>query len=284
MNLKRKGLIIIAHGIHADITEVQCRECEGFPSEWGDIDIHFVKVQPLFVALGDFDSTKVNWSDLEKKTEGNIYEETKYLLKKYPDYPILYVGFAPIPLMIHLGSLIGNSREVFALMKDHNSNKQWYFERNRGGKIPKLKAIKGFPQEEDDILGAKGDIGLYLSVSHLVSAETTKSVMNHWVKSFDLSLENVGYDVFTTQEGLQFLANEFDNLLLKIAHHYPKISKVHLFASIPTEIAFIIGTKIQPNMHPTIQTYQYRYPVNLPALTINPKQRFRKRKGKRLHC
>ena len=44
---------------------------------------------------------------------------------------------------------------------------------------------------------------------------------------------------------------------LKIVNIYPDLTEIHLFLSGPTPVAFVIGSSINPNMHPKFILYNY---------------------------
>ena len=39
---------------------------------------------------------------------------------------------------------------------------------------------------------------------------------------------------------------------------FPNLSVVHIFASVPIPVAFVLGHKIQPNIYPVLYTYQFK--------------------------
>jgi hypothetical protein len=76
--------------------------------------------------------------------------------------------------------------------------------------------------------------------------------------------DNNGFDwmficwYFHSKKEMNEIAETFKNAMDTIAGSESSLEEVHLFGSLPTGLAFLIGTKISPNIHPLAQTYQYK--------------------------
>jgi len=248
MNNTPKGLIIIKHEFFQPITNEEC--ISALPENWKSLDRQFISVAPATLRLENlYESDQVQIAMNQRKF---FIESVEPKLRANAGYKILYFGLAPIPLAIDLGYQFHNFRdiEVFQL---HHIEKTWYqtsqhmatetFELQVNGELnPKQKGIK--------------EVMLRLSISHRVKSPDTHGVIEN-AAEIDIELSQPNEDSLDNKEKLNEIAETFKNVLDNVSDNESMIPVIHLFASVPTGLAFLAGTKISPNIHPLIQTYQY---------------------------
>jgi hypothetical protein len=245
-----QGLIIIKHPILREISDAEC--LKALPQSWHILPREFIEVKPASLKLEELFKTHVVQLAFEQR---QIFrKKIEPLIRANPHYGVLYFGFAPISLAVDLGYQFANLHKV-EIFQYHPKRNEWYQEIEGD-------SIKNFHFENTGIplSNSKGvkEVVIRLSISHLVKAEETLPVISD-AHEIDLRLSEINEDAVTKREHWNEVMNCFKESLDAIAKFMPNVETVHLFAAIPVGVAFAIGTKISPNIHPKIQTYQHKY-------------------------
>jgi hypothetical protein len=258
-----KGLILI---LHSGMIEIPIEECiEALPNEWQGLNREVKNIRYSEV----FDLTKLynlNFNQFALEHRRQFDAEILPLINRYPDYKIVYFGFAPIPLTVDLGQLFHNFRDMDIYQK-HHKTKKWYLNLPEDQFKTNEISIKGLPEKDQ-----KGIISalVRLSISHFVKPEDTQELLPN-AAEIDVELQDPDEDAIYSKAMMEEVGEAFKAVLDQLAENRSSIRIVHLFASIPCGVAFIIGTKISPNIHPYIQTYGYsnlKDPKNIKAILV----------------
>lgn len=256
------GYIVVKHPVHSGISDDEC--IAAIPESFKTGEPLFVEINPIQIPLGQAPD---DWDQIALDQRKLFTETVKPLLNEHPDKPIFYFGFAPIPLIIHLGTLFGAWRRVFPMFRNHSDGK-WYYE--FAFEKPQILQTTGLPEDENL---SNRDVNLNISLSGKINDDITKGIVGEsLMKIIALGFENPGYDILSTQSDVLTFGEQIDKIFARVLEKYPRIQVVHLFASITVEAAFILGTKVQPNIYPKIQTYQYKgtsADLYLPAILLN---------------
>jgi hypothetical protein len=240
--------IILKHPVHAKISDQEC--LDAIPEAYKAAEPIMVEIKPAEIDIGEGSD---DWEQLALDQKKQFLELLKPTFELYPEAPLFYFGFAPIPLIIHLGSLCYNWRKAFPMIRSHAENK-WYFELPENHKNSIV--VEGLPTDEN--LSNK-DVNLDISISHKVNSSITKEVTrDSLMKTIQLGFMEPQYEALTTQNSFIDFGNHIDKVFRSIKEKYPRIQTVHVFASIPVGAAFMFGVRIQPNIYPVIQSYQYK--------------------------
>ncbi|MBS0424098.1 MAG: SAVED domain-containing protein [Proteobacteria bacterium] len=243
-----RGLLIIKHEYFRPITNEEC--ILALPEEWKNLNREFISVAGETLRLNElYDAPQVQIAlaqrDFFKKP---ILER----LEALPGYKILYFGLAPIPLAIDLGYQFHNFRDIEAF-QFHHVEKRWY-------QNSEHKAIQEFKVVTDNLPNPKqkgiSELALRVSISHHIKSQDTNDVLPN-AAEVDLGLTEPNEDAISTKEEMTAVAEEFKKVMDNLASNESNIEVIHLFASVPVGVAFIMGTKISPNIHPFVQTYQH---------------------------
>ena len=243
------GLIIIKHPILREISDAEC--LKALPTSWLGLPRQIIEVKPTSLKLEKLFKTHLRQLALEQR---QIFrKEIEPAIKTNPDYGVLYFGFAPIPLAIDLGYQFANQHHI-EIFQVHHQTHEWYQE-------IAYKAVEEFKLDtlgvpSFDMKGVK-EIVIRLSISHKVKIEETFPIISD-AHEIDIYTSKKNEDAISTKEDWNVIMFKFKETLDAIAEHMPNVEMIHLFAAIPTGIAFAIGTKISPNVHPEIQTYQHK--------------------------
>ncbi|WP_452230023.1 SAVED domain-containing protein [Lacinutrix sp. MEBiC02404] len=242
-----EGLIIIAHCVHAEISEKEI--LDALPDNLKTIPRNFIKISPIKIDIKE--ASNLNWDDISRKQVKEFDEKVKIKLDLNPNYTVVYAGFAPIPLIVHLGSLFSNWSKIICLFKHHEDHK-WYYS------FDTIKQLNYSDIKTEELNINADTLNLSVSISNKVSKESLEGLSIDSVGAeISFGLTNPDYDILSSQRDLADFANKTHEILKSISENYPNVNRINLFASLPVACAFIFGSKIQPNVHPLIQTFQY---------------------------
>lgn len=241
--------IIIAHyGLTRKITR---EECEAVLE---DTDTHNIFV--------DFESGNAELRELYDLPFATIalsqhrkfIEVLKPALDKYPSAHIAYFGLAPIPVAFHLGHLVGNTHS-YTIYQWHHNKHTWYAE-TAGPSEEYVFQIKptALPQE---IQKGSGNVIVRIGTSFAIDRQSTYQVLKNPANEFDIELLTPHLDSLFSQKNIDAVVNEFQNVLNAYSSLLTEREQIHLFISSSAGLPFALGTRINTNIYPYVQTYQY---------------------------
>jgi len=242
--------IVIAHyGLDRKISEAECFAA--------------MKIEKLneYVFV-DFEAGNAKLEDLYTQSYDNIalYQQRKYveilkpLIDSNPQAKIIYFGLVPIPLGFHLGYLIGNLHP-YEIFQWHHGKKLWFsnIEKPSDNYEFILKEIL-FPNE---VQRGKGNIVIRIATSFNIDEQDTYEVVPDPENQFDIELMNPHPDSLYDQNTIDSIVNAFQDVLISCANKLSDRNKIHLFLACSSGLPFALGTRINPNTYPYIQTYQF---------------------------
>ena len=180
-----------------------------------------------------------------------IDNEIKPFLREHPSYKVLYFGTASIPLALHLGYCFGSWKDVDVYLL-HREKMTWNWAGDEETKqLPFQSAFVG------EQFAGPIDVIYKVEVTYGVQENELNQVVENPAKIISLKLENLGKDVFRSQDQLKAFAHQFSLGLDSVANNLPHTDKIHLFCTVPVGLAFLMGTKINPLVTKPIVTYQF---------------------------
>ena len=244
-----KGLILLLHNgfVKISIDEV----IAALPHEWHGLhrEIKEVNYSELLELQKLYDTGYEQYA-----LEHRRYFASDILsaLQTYPDYKVVYFGMAPIPLCIDFGHLFHNYREI-DIYQRHHVSKQWYIKLNESLQIENRIEITGLPDRQQKGIS---DALIRLNISHNINSDDTYEILPN-AAEIDIQLEHADEDAITSFEKMLEVGETIKKAFDELSNNRSGIETIHLFASMPCGVAFLAGTKISPNIHSYIQTYQY---------------------------
>jgi hypothetical protein len=178
--------------------------------------------------------------------------------------PLRYFGSAPISTGIYLGYLVSNWWPV-RVFQQHHRTKEWSPAQSQA---PRIREVS-WPTERDRTYG---EAVIRVSTSHVVEPAVTRQLIANPVLELDLGLAEPSEDALSTHDEIALIAAQFKSALDLIADRFSGVHTIHLFASVQTGVAFLLGTQINKGKHPKIQTYHYErsaQPNHRRAILIN---------------
>lgn len=243
-----RGLILI---LHSGFTKINIDDClAALPAEMKSLNHKSIEV--TYSDKVDLHNLyNLNFGQCALEHRRQFEAEIKPILDTYSDYQILYFGMAPIPLAIDFGHLFHNYRKVEAY-QFHHVSKEWHQESSTAVETNNL-VVENLPD-----IHQKGIAStlIRLSISHMVAPESTSEVLSN-AAEVNIYLEKPGEDAIASKHQMTEIAEKIKDTLDQLSNNRSGIKEIHLFASIPCGLAFLVGTKISPTIHPYIQTYQF---------------------------
>ncbi len=240
-----KKYIIIKHSILRNISDEEVLEL--FSGE--DEVLKTFEIQPESTTQHKIGEIAFENAALLQKEY--VDKEVLPFIKKHPEAIIVYFGAAPVPLAVHLGYLLGNwHNHEIRLLNHTNQNWHWANE-NKDGRLPIFKKYV-----LDDIEGG-GNIVFRVESSFEMQANDTNEGLNSIVKQVELKLDKIDKEAFQSVVQSRLFVEDFEEGIDSIINKFPGAETIHLFAAVPVGIAYLMGTKIRPNLNKRIALYQY---------------------------
>lgn len=241
------GVILLLHPVHEGITLDEARAALPDPTA------AVVPVTIRQAALRLEDMPAVNWGDVQAGQQRIVERELQPRMSELAGYDLAYFGLAPVPLAMHLGFLVQRWRRAVVYQRNHET-RSWRWGARPAGSPTFAPVVRGVPQ---DRIPSSHDIILRLSVTARVDPAHTQAVVPDAGTEIDLEWGAIGEDVITTATECEQIASSFRAVMDQVAAMRPNARMVHLFAAVPTGLAFRLGTMLNATGHPRVQTYQY---------------------------
>ncbi len=247
--VKPKGLIILLHNGFAKI--VVDEVITALPQEWHSLDreVKEINYSELLELQKLYDTGYEQYALEHRRYFAN---EILPILIAHPDYKIVYFGLAPIPLCIDLGHLFHNYREI-DIYHRHHVTKQWYINLESEQHGENELNITGLPDQQQKGIS---DALIRLNISHNINPDDTYEILPN-AAEIDIQLDHASEDAITSSKIMIEVGESIKKAFDELSNNRSGLKTIHLFAAIPCGVAFLAGTKISPNIHSYIQTYQY---------------------------
>ncbi|WP_256527393.1 SAVED domain-containing protein [Flavobacterium sp. HSC-32F16] len=249
MTINKVTIIVAHYGLDRKITEQECMSALPPDTKTKFIFIDFEAGNAKLSELYD-----LSFDNLALSQQRKFVDILKPVLDAHPDASIAYFGFTPIPLSFHLGYLVGNTHP-YIIYQFHHTKNEWYEETDKPS-IDYQFSIKPLllPNE---IQKGKGDVSIRIATSFNIDRQSTYEVVPNPENEFDLSLETPNVDSLFNQIHIGDVVNSFQEILNTYANKLSDREKIHLFIASSSGLPFALGTRINPNIYPYIQTYQF---------------------------
>lgn len=193
-----------------------------------------------------------DWSGAAMELIRQFTEKLKPVMEARPGARLAYFGTAPIPLAMQLGSLVGSWAAIDTYLRHHEQG-TWSWQEPPSARASNL-SVSGMPQE---MVRAEGDAVIRVSTTIEVDARDTQAVVAEPLAEVDIKLEPTALDTVDSMDLLDRVAVAFRGALDAVSKFRPGAQTVHVFAAVPVGLAFRMGTRLSPTMHPRVQTYQF---------------------------
>jgi hypothetical protein len=241
--------IVIAHyGLDRKVTREECTAA--LPDQVAEkIFIDFEASQARLNELFDLPFENIALAQQRKFTE-----VLKPVLDQNPNAHIHYFGLAPIPVAFHFGYLVGNTRGYTIYQWHHKQNK-WFSSTAAPTEGYEFKVMPiAHPLEKQK---GKGNVIIRIGTSFSIDQQSTHDLVSHPENEFDIELASPHFDSLFNQENILQVVEAFQEVLNSYSNKLTDREQIHLFISSSVGLPFALGTRINTNIYPYVQTYQY---------------------------
>lgn len=205
-------------------------------------------------SLGDY-TTSIYWQEAERSLENQFTTYIRAKLNNFPNTHFSVFPFAPIPLVMKFGFLMGDKirAEVYQKTKQPDT---WEWQKN--------KLTNSFYIEEKNFDTGAG-VAIAISITDEVEIESILKVSD-FKTIYILRAENQGDDSIKSAKDLSAFWHKYKELCEKL-----KTEKVlSVFPAVPVSVAFEMGRRYMIGVYPKMIIYD-RYKDFFEALTIGDK-------------
>jgi hypothetical protein len=244
-----KGLILL---LHNGFTKIAIDEVlSALPKEWHSLhrEIKEINYSELLELQTLYD---IGYEQYALEHRRNFTNEILPVLNAHPEYKVVYFGMAPIPLCIDFGHLFHNYRDI-DIYQRHHVSKQWYANLGEGQQDENKIQLTGLPDQQQKGIS---DALIRVNISHNINPDDTYEILPN-AAEIDIQLSHVSEDAIISSKKMLEVGEAIKKAFDELSNNRSGLQTVHFFASISCGIAFLAGTKISPNIHSYIQTYQY---------------------------
>lgn len=156
-----------------------------------------------------------------------------------PTVPLAIFAIAPQPILIALGSLIGDKQQVTVFQKQRDTDSWCWHDEERQSSF----------QHDAVPSSDSAEVALVLSVSGTVSKETLPAeVASSGMPVLELRAANPSVYIARTQEDVRAFEREAISLLDEVHSAMPHVAKVHIFPALPVSMAVTLGGLFNRNL------------------------------------
>jgi len=202
------------------------------------------------LVFDEFLTKTKNWLEF-KKAQAEWWEGFKNQQDKPKKYIICSINF--IPLVIQLGYLIHNTN-TFDIYHYHPEKNTWKWKPLKEEEANQEFFLVELLEEEDN---STTEIALSISISGTVNEDDILEVIGNDIKIITISVDKPDRTWLKYKEQLLEFQVKYTSLIDTIVQLYTNLKKIHLFYAGPTPMAFIIGSYINPTIHPQFVLYNY---------------------------
>lgn len=257
-------IIVAHHGLEKRITREECETSlmgnEFKEKLFVDFDMGHAQLSELY---------DLPYENMALTQQRKFNEIVKPILEQNPTAHIAYFGLVPIPLGFHFGYLVGNTRP-YTVFQWHHQKQIWYtsIEPPSPGYEFELNQLC-LPQE---VQKGTGEVVISIGTSFRIDQQAVYEAVKNPANEFEIGLKTPHVDSLYSQQNIQIVVSAFQEVLDAYANKLSDRGRIHLFIASSAGLPFALGTRINPNIYPFVQTYQFsrdRQPKYREAILIS---------------
>ncbi len=188
------------------------------------------------------------WGFMAETISSRFNELLAEGIKKGRIKHISVFGLAPIPLLMHLGTLIGNKVPA-DFYQFHRQSQNWTWQ-DEDSEVDGLFTVLK-PESSKSIR----DVALVLSISGKVDEEKVQAAMNKDFVTYEIIAADPGFHFLKSKERLWQFGSIYRNVLAEIRTEYGHDSTIHVFPAVPAPVAIECGKSLMKKCDPSVQVY-----------------------------
>jgi len=221
---------------------------------------------PYSIDLSDICNveTKEGWPFLCQTINQKFKDIFRNGVNRKDFHHISVFALAPIPLLVYLGSLIGDINNVDLYQKHRSTDKWTWKDESEDGEI--FYQISG-PEEHN----AAASTAIAISVSGDVAKDNIRRLLGGDCNLYEIRAANPGLDFLSSKAKQKAFSLAYRELLRDIRGVNGHFNEIHLFSASPAPVAIESGRAVMPKCDPPIKVYDFigKDSGFVYALTIN---------------
>jgi nucleoside phosphorylase len=165
------------------------------------------------------------------------------------DLPLAIFGFAPIPLLISFGRVLGD-KSAAQVFERHSHTDSWRWD-NEDTDLTWRINRPGIPRPATDVV-------VLLSVSGSVKPADIPTAIRDTTPVYELTVDSPQRNIVRTKKHLQDFVVKWRELLNEIRGQHGSNATIHLLPAAPLSISVECGRRLLPKVDPTIRVYDWR--------------------------
>jgi hypothetical protein len=171
-------------------------------------------------------------------------------------------ALAPIPLLVKLGTILGNINEIDVYQR-HRDSGAWTWREDEGT----FDAY--YSTAEHDVREDATRVAVMVSISGKVHLGHVQACMRGDFAAYEISACAPGVDFLSSRNHLNIFGYEYRKLLATIRQRHRHVRELHLFAAAPAPVAVLCGQSLSNKMDQVMIVYEFGLAGYTPALTVN---------------
>jgi hypothetical protein len=211
--------------------------------------IEEIRIEPAKRERFDQFDENYPWEEA-KQQQLEQYQAVLNARDSHPDAQLLYMGFAPVPLAVHLGWLLGQTARVEIFQHDPDAL-SWVWPKG----APTHKLLRDISRPLADASSTR-DVLIRVSCSHPIHPSQTR-LLEDRCHVYDVAVEHPAPNALQSRADLDRLAHAFRQVLDESIAAFPGARVRHLTAAVPVGAALAIGMQLSSTKHLPLQTWKY---------------------------
>lgn len=207
---------------------------------------------PYSIDLTDFCKveTKDGWLYLRRTIDEKFKDIFKNGANRKEFNHISIFALAPIPLLVYLGSLIGDISNV-DLYQKHRSTDKWTW------KDESEDSYDFYQTLEPETHNTAGKTAIVISISGDADKENIRGILGSDCNLYEIRAAKPGLDFLSSKAKLKAFGLTYRELLKDIRCINGHSTKIHLFCAAPAPISVECGRAFLPKCDPAIMVYDF---------------------------
>lgn len=227
---------------------------------------HYPREQTIAIdltALGVHDHEPDYWAQAARHISARLQTSLASMRHTERVDHVSVFGFAPIPLLVHLGRELGD-KIAASTYNLHRDPKGWRWPRD----ARRFKEYRSLPVEAVDPDAT--EVGLLVSVTSNVQRDHVRKVLPEPTPLIELRTDAPVPDLLRHPDELTAFSRAFQGAMERIHNETPRATRIHLFTGVPVACAVEMGRSLLPKLHAPIQVYDFHQATKgfVPAIEI----------------
>lgn len=208
-------------------------------------------------AKAAFPISVLDLSDIFTDTAGATWERACGHIQKAlgtnfsvnSELPLAVFGFAPIPLLVSFGRILGD-KGAAQVFERHRHTNSWRWD-SEGTDLNWRINRPGIPRPATDVV-------VLLSVTGSVQPADIPTAIRNTAPVYELTVDSPRFNIVRIEKHLQDFVAKWRELLNEIRGQHGSDVKIHLLPAAPLSISIECGRRLLPKVDPTIHVYDWR--------------------------